>query len=63
MGNWSDPYPRGQWCLAGWKSPRPHTYTGGCSCERQHGHPGAHRCDCGAKTTAKSALPSEEDML
>lgn len=41
----------GTWCLGGWRSPKPHTYTGGCSCDRPPGHPGRCRCECGSTCT------------
>lgn len=52
----------GTYCLNGWKTPKgkAHTYTGGCYCDRENGHKGRCRCDCGStSTTTPPAWPAQ----
>ncbi len=49
------------YCPGGWPAEDPCNYTGGHFCSRAKDHKGRHRCDCGAETRRKDALPTESD--
>ena len=52
----------GTYCLAGWRPSSMHwPPIGGCSCNREEGHRGRHRCQCGSTRLRRDDDPTWEE--